>query len=238
MMGRSTPRKRRIAAKTVLWVVCLLPAIGLVIGALRGDLGANPIEKVTHRTGWWALFLLTATLAITPLRRLTGQASLIRYRRLVGLFAFFYASLHFLTYLVLDQFFAWGYIVEDIAERPFITVGFAAWLMLLLLAATSTKGSIRRLRKNWLRLHRLIYLAAVAGGVHFLWKVKADTREPLWFLGAIAILLVLRVWAPWDRRKRPPAKAARPVIRQQEAPHVVERLPSSKPSAGRRGQVA
>jgi len=195
-----TPRGRRIAAKVAIWIGSLAPAASLGVAALTDGLGANPIETITHRTGWWALVLLTATLAITPLRRLTRRSGWIRYRRLLGLFAFFYATLHFLTYMVLDQFFAWTYIVEDIAERPFITVGFAAWLILLSLALTSTAGAIRRLRKNWQRLHRLVYVAAVLGGVHFLWKVKADTREPLVFLSVILALLLLRVWAPWNRR--------------------------------------
>ena len=166
---------------------------------MTGGLGANPIEEITHRTGWWALLLLTVTLAVTPARRLTARPGLVKYRRLLGLFAFFYANLHFLTYLVLDQFFGWSYIVEDIAERPFITVGFGAWLILLLLAVTSTRGWIRRLRRNWQRLHRLIYAAALAGGVHFLWKVKADTREPLVFLAVIAALLAYRAWWAWGR---------------------------------------
>ena len=170
------------------------------LGALTDGLGANPIEKITHRTGWWALVLLTVTLSVSPVRRLTGKPNLVRYRRLLGLFAFFYATLHFLTYLVLDQFFGWSFILEDIAERPFITVGFAAWLILLTLAVTSTTGWIRRLRKNWQRLHRMVYAAALAGGVHFLWKVKADTREPLVFLAIISVLLLLRAWAPWNRR--------------------------------------
>jgi len=193
-------RRRRTAVKAVLWVVCLVPALSLGIAALTDGLGANPIEEITHRTGWWALFLLTVTLSITPLRRVAGKPGWVRYRRLVGLFAFFYATLHFLTYLVLDQFFGWSYIIEDIAERPFITLGFATWLLLVALAVTSTTGWIRRLRKNWQRLHRLIYPAALAGGVHFLWKVKADTREPIVFLAVIIALLLVRAWAPWKRR--------------------------------------
>lgn len=235
--GRFSARQRRIAAKAAIWLACLLPAVTLVIGALTGGLGANPIEKVTHRTGWWALFLLTATLAITPVRRLTRQASLIRYRRLIGLFAFFYATLHFLTYLVLDQFFAWRYIVEDIVDRPFITVGFAAWVILLALAFTSTTGWIRRLGRRWQRLHRLVYVAAIAGGVHYLWKVKADTREPLWFLAAIAVLLLVRVWAPWRRSGQGPRSAGKKG-RKRKAPRITERPRSSDSSAGRQGQVA
>ena len=201
-MSGAPSRRRRVLVKTVLWIVCLAPAVGLGIGALTDGLGANPIERITHRTGWWALVLLTATLAITPLRRLLRRPDWIRYRRLLGLFAFFYATLHFLTYLVLDQFFGWSYILEDILERPFITVGFASWLILLALAATSTRASIRRLKKNWQKLHRWIYVAALAGGLHYLWKVKADTREPLLFLGLIAFLLLLRVWLSRKGRVR------------------------------------
>ena len=185
-------RRRRILVKTVVWAVCLVPAALLVVDGLTGRLGANPIEELTHRTGWWALVLLTTTLAVSPLRRVTRRNDLVRYRRLVGLFAFFYATLHFLTYLVVDQFFALTYIVEDIIDRPFITVGFAAWVILVVLAATSTQRSIRRLGRRWQRLHRLGYVAAVLGGLHYLWKVKADTREPLIFLGIIAVLLLAR----------------------------------------------
>jgi methionine sulfoxide reductase heme-binding subunit len=203
-MSAAGDRRRRAAIKTLIWAACLAPAVWLGAEALWGDLGANPIETITHRTGWWTLFLLTSTLAVTPARRIARRPNWVRYRRLLGLFAFFYGTLHFLTYLVLDQFFAWSFILEDIAERPFITVGFAAWLVLLALALTSTRASIRRLRKNWQRLHRLIYVAAVAGGIHFFWGVKADKREPLIFIVIITVLLSLRVWAPWRRR------AARP----------------------------
>lgn len=200
-MSAAAARRRTIAVKAVIWVACLSPALWLGFSALAHSLGANPIERITHRTGWWALFLLTATLAITPLRRLTGRSGWVRYRRLIGLFAFFYGTLHFLTYLVLDQFFGWTYILEDITERPFITLGFLTWLILFALAVTSTRGWIRRLRRNWQRLHRLIYGAALAGGLHFLWKVKADTREPLVFLSVIVALLLVRVWARWRRVK-------------------------------------
>lgn len=198
-------RRRRILAKAVIWVACLGPVVSLGLGALAGDLGANPIEKITHRTGWWALALLTVTLVVTPLRRLAHRPGWIRYRRLLGLFAFFYATLHLLTYLVLDQFFGWSYIVEDIVERPFITIGFLAWLILLGLASTSTSGWMRRLKRNWQRLHRLVYVAAIMAGVHFLWKVKADVREPLVFLSIIVVLLAIRAWAPWKRRLPIPA---------------------------------
>ncbi len=192
-------------SKAGIWLLCLTPAGILAWRAATGNLGANPIEEVTHQTGWWALFLLLASLSITPIRRLTGRHRVIRFRRLIGLFAFFYATLHFLTYLVLDQFFAFGYIIEDIAERPFITIGFAAWLILIALAVTSTTGWIRRLGKKWRRLHQLVYLAAALGGIHFFWKVKADTREPLIFLAALAVLLAFRVPGLIPARRRPAA---------------------------------
>ena len=145
-----------------------------------------------HRLGWWALAILLVSLALTPLRRATGWNRIIRYRRLIGLFAFAYATAHFLAYIVLDQWFAWGYIVEDIAKRPFILAGFSAWLLLLPLAVTSTTGWIRRLGRRWGRLHRLVYVAATLGTLHFFWRVKADTREPIVFVLFLALLLVLR----------------------------------------------
>jgi len=189
----SLARRCRAAAKAAIWASALTPAAWLVWRATQGQLGANPIEEVLHRTGWWGLVLLTTTLAITPVRRLSGWHQIVRYRRLVGLFAFFYLTLHFGTYLVLDQWLAWSYILEDIAERPFITVGFSAWLLLLTLAATSTRGWIRRLGPRWQRLHRLIYLVSALGVLHFYWKVKADTREPLIFAAVIGLLLLARV---------------------------------------------
>jgi sulfoxide reductase heme-binding subunit YedZ len=189
----SSARRTRAAIKAVIWVSALTPAAVLIWRATHGGLGANPIEEVLHQTGWWGLVLLTTTLAVTPVRRLTGWQAIIRYRRLIGLFAFFYVTLHLSTYLVLDQWFAWAYILEDIAERPFITAGFAAWLVLLALAVTSTRGSIRRLGRRWRRLHRLIYLAAGLGTLHFFWKVKADTREPLVFAALISVLLLARL---------------------------------------------
>ena len=146
-----------------------------------------------HRLGWWGLVFLVGSLAVTPIRRVTGWNRIIRYRRFVGLWAFAYLTSHFLTYLVLDQFFAWEFIVEDILERPFILSGFAGWLVLIPLALTSTKASIRRLGKRWSTLHKLVYLSAVLGLLHFYWKVKADTREPLVFALIVLALFILRV---------------------------------------------
>jgi len=160
-------------------------------------LGANPIEAVLHWAGRWALILLLTSLAISPVRRLTGWNQIIKVRRPLGLFAFFYASLHLLIYMGLDQGFAWSFIIEDVVERPFITVGATAFLLLLPLAVTSTKGWIRRLGKRWQRLHRLVYPAAVLGVLHFYWKVKADTFWPLVAAAILATLLLVRV--PWRR---------------------------------------
>jgi sulfoxide reductase heme-binding subunit YedZ len=200
-----SPAARR-ASTAALFLVCLVPAALLGWDAARGAL-TDPIKESTHRTGWWALALLVVTLAVTPARRLTGWNGMVKYRRMLGLFAFFYACLHFLTYLVLDQFFAWEFIVEDVAKRPYITVGFAAFLMLLSLALTSTNGWIRRLGKRWQRLHALIYVAALAGVVHFLWQVKADVRVPTIFGLVIVALLAFRLLPRRHRRAAKPSPA-------------------------------
>ncbi|MBV5324786.1 MAG: sulfoxide reductase heme-binding subunit YedZ, partial [Rhodospirillaceae bacterium] len=158
-------------------------------GAFADTLGANPIEFITRSTGTWTLVGLLATLSVTPLRQLSGRASLIRYRRMLGLFAFFYACLHFATYLWLDQFFDPAAIARDIAKRPFITVGFTAFTLLIPLAATSNHAMMRRLGRRWQLLHRLIYLIAVLGVIHYLWLVKKDLTEPLLYGGMLALLL-------------------------------------------------
>ena len=186
--------------KGAVWALGLGPLLWTGLRVAGDDLGANPIEAVLHWSGRWALILLLAGLAITPLRRLTGWNRIIKVRRLVGLFAFFYVSLHLSLYLGLDQGFAWSYILEDVLERPFITVGMAAFLLLVPLAVTSTKGWIRRLGKKWQKLHRLVYLAAALGSLHYYWKVKADTFWPLVAAGILCILLLARV--PWRRMVR------------------------------------
>ena len=187
--------RRLLALRAGVWSLGLAPLLLLALRFSRDRWGTNPIELLTHRTGWWALALLLCTLAVTPVRRLTGVNELARVRRPLGLFAFLYATLHLLVYFVLDQGLALGYLVEDVVERPFITVGFLAWLLMAPLAATSTRGWIRRLGRGWARLHRLIYPAAALGVVHFLWGVKADLREPVVFAALLALLLTLRlVW--------------------------------------------
>jgi methionine sulfoxide reductase heme-binding subunit len=174
------------------WIAGLVPLILLVAGAFTGGLSADPIEYVTLRTGFATLLMLMATLAVTPVRRLTGWNWLAPARRTFGLCAFLYVCLHLATYLV-DQGFALSYIWEDIAERPYVTVGFTAFLLLVPLALTSTKASIRRLGKRWQKLHRLVYLAAGLGVLHFTWLVKADLRDPLIFAAVFALLMALRI---------------------------------------------
>lgn len=193
-------RKKRWA-KPILFLACLAPFAVLTGNAVTDGLGANPIEEITHFTGQWTLYLLLVTLAITPLRRLTGR-NLVRYRRMLGLFSFFYACLHFLTYLVLDQFFDWTEIVRDVLKRPYITVGFSAFSLLIPLAATSTDAMVRRLGRRWKTLHQLVYIAATLGILHYLWLVKADTRDPLIFGAILVTLLLLRV-IPGAARRRP-----------------------------------
>jgi sulfoxide reductase heme-binding subunit YedZ len=181
--------------KLWLFAACLLPLVRLAILGASGGLGANPIEFITHSTGTWTLVGLLVTLSVTPLRRLTGRAGLIRYRRMLGLFAFFYACLHFITYIWLDQFFDLAGIGKDIVKRPFITVGFAAFVLLIPLAATSNHAMMRRLGRHWQQLHRLIYPIAVLGVIHYVWLVKKDVTQPLLFGAVLALLLAMRL--PW-----------------------------------------
>jgi sulfoxide reductase heme-binding subunit YedZ len=201
--------------KPFVFLACLLPLARLGWKAYRGLLGANPIEVITHSTGDWTLIFLLITLAVTPLRRLTGQLWLIRYRRMFGLFAFFYVSLHFLTYIWLDKFFDLHEMLADIAKRRFITVGFTGFLLLSPLALTSTKGWIRRLGgKRWQAVHRLIYAAAICGLIHYLWLVKADIRKPLQYGLILTVLLGYRMirWAlPKLKSQKIPSLPARTV---------------------------
>jgi len=183
--------------KCWLFAVCLLPLARLFVLGSGGGLGANPIEFITHSTGTWTLVGLLVTLSVTPLRRLTGRVDLIRYRRMLGLFAFFYAILHFMTYLWLDQFFDFASIAKDIVKRPFITVGFAAFVLLIPLAVTSTRVMMRRLGRHWQPLHRLVYLIALLGVIHYVWLVKKDLTQPLMFGAVLVLLLAMRL--PWSR---------------------------------------
>ena len=180
--------------KPVVFICCLIPLAMLVWDGFHDALGANPIEKITHRTGDWALRLLLITLSVTPLRILFGWRVLMRLRRMFGLFAFFYVCLHFSTYLVFDHFFDIGEILKDIIKRPYVTVGFLAFVMLIPLALTSTNKKMKQLGKNWKRLHQLVYVIAVCGILHYLWLVKADLLQPLIHAAILVVLLGVRVW--------------------------------------------
>ena len=204
----AVPRRRPARPRTPRWVIAaktLVHALALVPAAIlgwqireewltgSGGLGADPVAEIEHRLGLWALRLLMVTLAITPLRQLTGQPSLLRFRRMLGLYAFAYATAHLLAYLVLDLRGYWTQIFEEIVKRPYITVGFLAWLLLIPLAATSTTAAIRRLGRNWGRLHKAIYVIAALAVLHFWWLVKSDIREPLLYASILAVLLGWRL---------------------------------------------
>jgi sulfoxide reductase heme-binding subunit YedZ len=183
--------------KALLWPLCLAPLLLMLLGLFERagfGLGANPVEELLHQCGKWGLKFMLLTLAITPLRRWLGWAWLIRFRRLLGLFAFFYLLLHFSVYLVLDQGLDGSAVLEDIIERPYITLGMTALLMLLPLAATSTRGMQRRLGRRWQKLHRLIYPIAILGVWHFWWQVKQDILEPASYAAILAMLLGARLW--------------------------------------------
>jgi sulfoxide reductase heme-binding subunit YedZ len=206
----STKRPDRIVqiGKPIVFLLCLAPLAWLSWRLLSGEASANPIEVIIHDTGNWALRLLLVTLAMTPLRRLTGRAWLIRFRRMLGLFSFFYASLHLTAYLWLDQRFRWNEIIDDIMQRPYITVGVAAILLMTPLAVTSTRGWIKRLGPRWKTLHRLVYPIAILGILHYWWLVKADWREPALYAGILSLLLLARLPTPsWQRPRDSTARA-------------------------------
>jgi sulfoxide reductase heme-binding subunit YedZ len=186
--------------KPIVFILCLIPLGQLAYQAYTGDLGVNPIETITRFTGSWALIFLLASLAVTPLRRLSGRNELIKFRRTLGLFAFLYASLHFATYLGLDLFFDLRAIGNDILKRPYITAGFLGFVVMVPLAITSSAAMIRRLGKRWQKLHRLVYLAATAGVIHFYWLVKADIRRPVQYGAVLALLLGFRLVVKWRPR--------------------------------------
>lgn len=180
--------------KAAAFVLCLYPLARLVVLGVSGGLGANPIEFITHSTGRWTLSFLLITLAVTPSRRISGWQWLVRLRRMLGLYAFFYAVLHFTTYLWLDQFFDFMAIAKDVLKRPFITVGFTCFVLLIPLAATSTNGMMKRLGgKRWQQLHRLVYFIAGGGVLHYWWLVKKDITLPLVYGGVLALLLGVRL---------------------------------------------
>ena len=188
--------------KAAIFAAALIPAAALVYGFYTNDLTANPGDYITDQTGSWALAMLVISLGVTPLRRLTGWNDLIRIRRMIGLFAFFYATLHMLTWVVFFHYFDTSFMIEDVVMRPFITIGMATFLILLTLAVTSNRFSIRRLGRRWQSLHRLVYVAAVLAVIHFWWLVKADISEPRRWAITVAGLLGFRVWWTWRARFR------------------------------------
>lgn len=208
--------------KPAVFVACLLPLGRLGWKALNAALGANPIQVITFSTGTWTLVFLLATLSITPLRKLTKQYWLIQFRRMLGLFAFFYGCLHFLTYLWLDQFFDLHSIYKDVWKRPFITAGFTAFVLMIPLALTSTQWAIRKLGKRWQKLHRLIYVSAIAGVIHYKWLVKKDVRVPLTYAAVLVVLLLYRV-AVWMWQRKTSADS-----RHNIGTHVGAQLPDRR----------
>ncbi len=213
--------------KFAVFLICLIPAGDLVGRALTAlvaglpletYLTPDPIKFITHRTGDWTLRFIIFALAVTPLRKILKLPQLIRFRRMLGLFAFFYGTLHFLTWMVLDKFFDWRDMWADVYKRPFITLGFVGFVLMIPLALTSTAGMIRRLGgKRWQRLHRLIYVTACLGAIHYYWSVKSDVRKPLFFAALIAILLAWRI-AVWT-------------IARRNAPDAVTDSPPSSPAS-------
>ena len=224
-MGRDGPPPRPlVVAKSAAHALALLPlallgwkAWQISSGADIDALGADPVAAIEHELGQWALRLLLLTLAVSPLRQLAGQPVLLRFRRMLGLYAFFYASLHFAAWLALDLGGYWTMLFEEIARRPYITMGFAAWLLLVPLAVTSTRGWMRRLGRHWGRLHRLVYAIAVLAVLHFWWIVKSDYREPLLYAAILALLLGWRAWRRLaGRRLRPASAGAEQQQRRQQ----------------------
>jgi sulfoxide reductase heme-binding subunit YedZ len=199
----------RYVAKPAVFALCLLPLALLVarVAGYGGSLGPNPVEEILNTLGKWGLNFLFLTLCITPLRQLTGWIHFMRFRRMLGLFAFFYVLLHVVFYATVDQSLDWRILVEDVSKRPYITLGMLALLLLVPLAATSTQRAMRRLGRRWQRLHRLVYVVALLGCIHYYWQVKADVREPLLYFAALVVLLGWR-WRRYRAQRRTAMAAA------------------------------
>ena len=189
--------------KVAIWLLALIPLARLIWLGFHDDLGANPVEFVERSLGLWALIILLITLSLTPIRLITGQAWPIQLRRLIGLFMFFYACLHVTTYVWLDFGFVWADIVKDVAKHPRILVGFFAFMLAIPLAATSNSYMIKRLKTNWKKLHQAVYLSAILAVVHFLWLVKKDVTEPLYYAVALALLFAIRIYYKQKASKKP-----------------------------------
>ena len=197
--------KYRKSINVLLHVLCWLPLVRLIVKYFNDDLTANPIEFLTHSTGTWKLVILLASLSITPLRKIKALNWIIKFRKMLGLYAFLYVCLHFTIYIWLDHFFDWTRIWQDIAKRPYVTVGFAAFMLLVPLALTSNKFSIRKLTgKRWQQLHWLVYPAAIAGVVHYYWLVKADVTKPMIYAAVLALLLGIRIFYRLKPQQRSP----------------------------------
>ena len=196
------PSKKHMAAfKAVLFLLCLLPLFRLVWLAINDDLSANPIEFIERSTGFWSLFILLSTLSLSPIRLLTGRAWQLQFRRMLGLFVFFYACLHVMSYVWLDYSFNWADIVKDIIKHPYVLLGASAFILTVPLAITSNNFMIKLLRQRWKQLHKLVYLIAILGVVHFLWLVKKDMREPLFYMAVLALLLGIRLYYKFQNIK-------------------------------------
>lgn len=199
---------RRVVKPAVV-LAALQPAWWLLYNAFWGDLGVNPVETITNHTGIWCLRFIVITLALTPLRWLSGFNPLALFRRMAGLFAFFYGTLHFMTYFVLDHSLQFEGVWEDVVKRPYITAGFTAFVLMIPLAVTSTQGWIRRMGgKKWNLLHRLVYLTAIGGALHYFWKVKLDTTSPVYYAAILGVLIAARVWKTLSKRQAASAGAA------------------------------
>lgn len=215
-------RGGRIALKAAVWALALAPLAALAWWISTGDLTANPISFITNWLGDWTFRMLLAALAMTPLRLVFGVGWPVTLRRLLGLFAFFYATLHFSVWILVDHFFNWRQMAEDIVKRPYITVGMAALLTLIPLAATSTAGMVKRLgARNWRRLHRLVYVTGVLASLHFLWLAKVGRRDQYFYIGTLAVLLGVRAWAAGRRALGRRREHSRP--RGEAAPYIPER---------------
>jgi sulfoxide reductase heme-binding subunit YedZ len=203
------PQVIRRVIKPAVFLLCLGPLGWLVYNAVWGDLGANPVETITNTTGIWTLRLLAITVAITPIRWLTKWNPIINFRRMIGLYAFFYGTIHFLIYFILDRSLIFDDLWEDIVKRPYITVGFTAFMLMIPLAITSTKGWIRRLGgKRWNVLHKLVYISVALGVVHYWWKVKLDVTNPMYYAAIVAVLLGARLVRWFARRQAPSTRTA------------------------------